>query len=255
MIRVLILEDEQPAAENMIRLLQACGRDIRVDAVLDSVKNAVEWLKSNPRPDLIFMDIQVADGLCFDIFSQVKVTSPVIFTTAYQEYAIWAFKVNSVDYLLKPIDFKELMQAMEKYERLFRGSQEVPVIQDSLIEQVRKMIEKPGKNRFLIRVGEHLKTISSGEICLFVSQDKITSAITCDSRTYVVDYSLDHLMEIIDTGQFFRISRKAVVSRDAISDIIIYSKSQLKIKLKVRYDEPLIVSREKVNLFKSWLDD
>ncbi len=254
-MKVLILEDEQPAAENMVRLLQAYDKNIRIEAILDSVKDVVEWLKSNARPDLIFMDIQVADGLCFEVFGQVQVSSPVIFTTAYQEYAIRAFKVNSVDYLLKPIDFKELTRAMEKYERLYTGNQAVPVVPEGLIEQVRKMLEKPGKNRFVIRVGEHLRTIGIGEICLFISQEKTTSAITCDNRSYVIDYSLDRLMEIIDNNQFFRISRKAIVSRDAISDIVIYSNSQLKIRLTVPVDEPLLVSRDKVSAFKSWLGD
>jgi two-component system, LytTR family, response regulator len=253
-MKVLILEDEQPAAENMVRLLQNYDKNIQIGAVLDSVKDVALWLKTHPKPDLIFMDIQVADGLCFDIFSQVEVTSPVIFTTAYQEYAIRAFKVNSVDYLLKPIDFRELVQAMEKYGRLFRGNREIPVLQDSIIEQVRKMLERPGKNRFVIRVGEHLRTISTGDICLFISQDKNTSAITCENRPYVIDYSLDQLMEIIDNNQFFRISRQVIINRNAISDIIIYSKSQLKIKLKIDTGESLIVSRDKVNAFKEWLD-
>jgi DNA-binding LytR/AlgR family response regulator len=254
-MKVLILEDEQPAAENMVRLLQAYDKNICIEAVLDSVKDVVTWLRSNPRPDLIFMDIQVADGLCFDIFSQMQVASPVIFTTAYQEYAIRAFKVNSVDYLLKPIDFRELTQAMEKYERLFQGRQEIPVLQDSIINKVRKMLEKPGKQRFVIKVGEHLRTISTGEICLFLSQDKTTSAITCDNRWYAIDYSLDQLMEIIDSSQYFRINRKAIISRDYIADIVIYSSSQLKIRMKVSTEEPLIVSRDKVSTFKSWLGD
>jgi two-component system, LytTR family, response regulator len=253
-MRVLILEDEQPAVEHLVRLLQAYDKTIRIEAIFDSVKDIVMWLASNPRPDLIFMDIQVADGLCFDVFSQVQVTSPVIFTTAYQEYAVRAFKVNSVDYLLKPIDFQELKQAMEKYDRLFRGRHEIPFLQDELIEQVRRLVEKPGKNRFVIRVGEHLRSITSGEICLFVSQEKSTSAITCDNRAYIIDYSLDQLMELLDSSQFFRISRKAIINRDAITDIVIYSKSQLKIRIKASYGEPLLVSRDKLNAFKNWLD-
>jgi DNA-binding LytR/AlgR family response regulator len=252
-MKVLILEDEQPAAERMAELLQLYDKSIEITAVFDSVKDVVLWLKSHPQPDLIFLDIQVADGLCFDIFSQDRVQSPVIFTTAYQEYAIKAFIVNSVDYMLKPIDFSELKAAMEKFRRLFQAKNDIPFLRDEIIQSVKNMLDKPPKNRFIIKIGEHLRSVSADDILLFSSLDKTTNIYTSENRTFIIDYSLDHLMEIIDNEMFFRINRKNIINRNAIFDIIIYSNSRLKIKLKLSGQEPLIVSRDKVSDFKNWL--
>jgi two-component system, LytTR family, response regulator len=254
-MKVLIIEDEYLAAERMVELLFQYDKSIEVADTLDSIKDVVVWLKSNAQPDLIFMDIQLADGLCFDIFAKVSVESPVIFTTAYEEYAIRAFKVNSVDYLLKPIDSLELKAALEKFRKQFSIQKEVPVLSDNLIQSIKKMLAKPIKNRFIIKVGDHLKSVLTDEILYFFSLEKTTNFYTIDSRTYIIDYSLDHLMEIIDNEKFFRVSRKNIISREAIADIVVYSKSQLKIKLKNPANEALIVSREKVNAFKKWLDE
>lgn len=253
-MKVLIVEDEQPAVDHMISLLKAYDKTIQVLAVFDSVKDVVAWLQNNHAPDLIFMDIQLADGLCFDIFGKVQVHSPVIFTTAYQEYAIKAFKVNSIDYLLKPLDFAGIKEALEKYSRYYSTRNEVPAIHPSIIESVKKMLEKPYKSRFVIKVGEHLRSVSTGEICCFYSNEKSTHICTLDDRIFIVDYSLDHLMELIDPEQFFRISRKNIVNRDAITDIVVYSKTRLKLRLKVDQEEPPVVSRDKVNQFREWLD-
>lgn len=253
-MKILILEDEQPAVDHLTALLRTYDKTIEITAIFDSVKDVVAWMRINPPPDLIFMDIQVADGLCFDIFGKVQVHAPVIFTTAYQEYAIRAFKVNSVDYLLKPIDFAGLKEAMEKYIRLFRSKGDIETIHPSIIESVKRMIEKPYKTRFVIKVGEHLRSISTNDIQCFLSLDKTTHICTGEKRVFVIDYSLDHIMELVDPEKFFRINRKCIVNRDAISDIVVYSTSRLKIKLKPETDEPLIVSREKVNDFKEWLD-
>ena len=253
-MNVLILEDEQPAVDHITSLLKAYDKSIEIQAVFDSAKDVVKWLQLNRPPDLIFMDIQVADGLCFDIFTEVKVQSPVIFTTAYQEYAIRAFKVNSIDYLLKPIDFAGLKDAMEKYHQLYSSKSEVAVIHPSVIESVKKMLEKPYKNRFVIKVGEHLRSVSTNDIICFFSQEKTTHIYTIDHRILIIDYSLDHLMELIDPEKFFRINRKNIVNRDAISDIVVWSKTRLKLKLKAELDESPVVSRDKVNQFKEWLD-
>ena len=253
-MKVLILEDEQPAVDHLTALLRAYDKTIEISAIFDSVKDVVAWLQTNPSPDLIFMDIQVADGLCFDIFGLVQVQSPVIFTTAYQEYAIRAFKVNSVDYLLKPIDFTELKDAMEKYIRLFKAQTKTQIINPGIIESVKKMLEKPYKYRFVIKVGEHLRSISTDEIHYFFSAEKTTHIYTGENRIFIVDYSLDHIMELVDPEHFFRINRKNIINREAIADIVVYSTSRLKIKLKVAEQEPLIVSRDKVNDFKEWLD-
>jgi two-component system, LytTR family, response regulator len=254
-MKVMILEDEQPAVEHISSLLKMYDKSIDIVAVFDSVKDVVAWLHLNSAPDLIFMDIQVADGLCFDIFGKVQVQSPVIFTTAYQEYAIKAFKVNSIDYLLKPVDFAGIKDAIEKYTRLYAKKSEVPAIHPSIIESVKRMLEKPYKTRFVIKVGEHLRTVATDDIFCFFSHEKATYLCTQDNRILVVDYSLDHIMELIDPDKFFRINRKNLINRDAITDIVVYSSSRLKIKLKVDLEEPPVVSREKVNQFKEWLEN
>lgn len=253
-MKVVILEDEQPALERIRELLLKYDDKIEIAAVFDSVKDIVSWLRSNPHPDVIFMDIQVADGLCFEVFGQVQVQSPVIFTTAYQEYAIRAFKVNSVDYLLKPLDFPELKAAMEKFGRHYRTGTGSPFLHEEIIQSVRKMLEKSYKTRFVVKTGEHLKSVSTDDIHLFFSLEKITHICTAENRNYIIDYSLDHIMQLIDGEKFFRINRQNIISRDAISDIVVYSNSRLKIKLRLANRDPLIVSREKVNDFKKWLD-
>jgi two-component system, LytTR family, response regulator len=254
-MRVLIVEDEQPAAERMMDLLQQYDASIEIMKVLDSVKDVVSRLQTESRPDLIFMDIQLADGLCFDLFSQVKVETPVVFTTAYEEYAIRAFKVNSVDYLLKPIDFSELKAAIEKYQRLYREETGIPALKDEIIHNVRQMLEKPYKNRFVIKVGEHLRSVHTEDIDYFFSMEKTTNLCTRDGKIYIVDYSLDHLGEMLDPGLFFRVNRQHIIHRNALSDIVVYSKNRLKIKLVTPGLDPLIVSRDKVAGFKSWLDE
>jgi len=253
-MKVLVIEDEQPAANRMVELLQAYDKTVEIAEVLDSVKDVVFWFQKNPQPDLVFMDIQLADGLSFDIFQKVNIESPVIFTTAYQEYAIKAFKVNSVDYLLKPIDLSELKSAIDKYKKLFTEKSKTPVLHNDIIASVRQMLEKPYKNRFIIKIGEHLRPVATSDIHYFFSEAKATNLCTTDARIYIIDYSLDQLMELLDPGQFFRVSRQNIVNRDAIADIVVYSKTRLKIKLITPGQEPLIVSRDKVNKFKEWLD-
>ncbi len=253
-MKVLIIEDEQLAAERMIELLHLYDKSIEIVKTFDSVKDSVEWLVNNPQPNLIFMDIQLADGLCFDIFERVTLECPVIFTTAYEEYAIKAFKVNSVDYLLKPIDFLELKSSIEKFQKHFQISNQAAIIHTDIIRSVKKMLTRPSKNRFVIKVGEHLKSVSTDEIIYFFSQEKTTNIFTSKSKIFIVDYSLDHLTGLLDDEKFFRISRKYIINRDAISDIIIYSKSRLKVKLINQEEDDLIVSRDKVNTFKKWLD-
>jgi DNA-binding LytR/AlgR family response regulator len=252
-MKVIILEDEQPALHQIRELLLGYDNSIEITAAFDSVKDIVSWLRSNPHPDLIFMDIQVADGLCFEVFEHVQVQSPVIFTTAYQEYAIRAFKVNSIDYLLKPLNLPELKAAMEKFGRHSHTGAGVP-IREEIIQSVRKMLEKPYKTRFVVKTGEHLRSVSTGDIHLFFSHDKTTYISTAENRNYIIDYSLDQIMQMIDGEQFFRINRQSIINRDTISDIVVYSRSRLKIKLKLANREPLIVSRDKVNDFKKWLD-
>jgi len=250
MYKILIIEDEKPAAEWLRQLIFKFDPQISVLNVIDSVSGAAEWFQKNPAPDLVFMDIQLADGLSFEIFERVKVPCPVIFTTAYEEYAVKAFKVNSLDYLLKPIAFNELEAAFQKFGT---RHQEVPVTID-LLNKVKEMLRKQYKTRFVIKVGEHLKSVPVEDILFFYSLDKATYLCTSDFKTYLVDYSLDRISEMVDERRFFRINRKYILSNLSIADIVFYSNSRLKIKLKKPDEESIIVSRDKVPAFKEWLD-
>jgi two-component system LytT family response regulator len=254
MYKVLLIEDEKPAAEWLRQLILKFDPQISILAVIDSVSGAEEWFQQHSPPDLVFMDIQLADGLSFEIFERVKVPCPVIFTTAYEEYAIKAFKVNSVDYLLKPIAWNELEAAFHKFSNQINNVPTVPPITIELLNKVKEMLRKQYKNRFVIKVGEHLKSIPVEDILFFYSLEKATYLCTADFRTYLVDYSLDRISEMIDEQQFFRINRKYILSNQSIADIVVYSNSRLKIKLKKPDEESIIVSRDKVQGFKEWLD-
>lgn len=254
MYKVLIIEDEKPAAEWLSQLILRFDARIAILAVIDSVRGAREWFENNTAPDLAFMDIQLADGLSFEIFEQVKVPCPVIFTTAYEEYAIRAFKVNSLDYLLKPIAWSDLEAAFQKFISQQGKVDAAPVVTLELLNRVKDMMRKQYKTRFVIKVGDHLKSIPVEDILYFYSMEKATYLCTSDFRTYTVDYSLDHISEMVDEHRFFRINRKYILSNHSIADIVIYSNSRLKIKLKKPDEESIIVSREKVQDFKEWLD-
>lgn len=251
-MRVLIIEDEPQAAARLTSLVQELQPSWSIVATLDSVKRSVVWLKQNAC-DLILMDIQLADGLSFEVFDQVEVKTPVIFTTAYNEYALKAFKVNSIDYLLKPIDKDELVMALKKYSSL---TGKLPV-QDKMMESIglaMQMLTKKYKERFVIKVGEHLKSIEVGEILFFFSLEKTTFAQTADGRKHILDFTLDQLDEVLNPAQFFRINRKYLVSVQAIKDMISYTNSRLKLILKTSDDDDVIVARERVQDFKNWLD-
>ncbi len=254
MYKILIIEDEKPAAEWLQQLVSKLDDSISIRGVIDSVRGAMEWFRQNSAPDLVFMDIQLADGLSFEIFEQVKVPCPVIFTTAYEEYAVKAFKVNSVDYLLKPIAFDELETAFQKFLNQAKKEETVQPVTLDLLNKVREMLRKQYKTRFIIKVGEHLKSIPVEDIQFFYSLDKATFLCTSDFKTYIVDYSLDRISEMVDEHRFFRINRKYILSNLSIADIVSYSNSRLKIKLKKPDEENIIVSRDKVPAFKDWLD-
>lgn len=254
MYKILVIEDEKPAAEWIRQLILKFDPQSTILATLDSVQSSKEWFQQNPPPDLAFMDIQLADGLSFAIFDRVQVPCPVIFTTAYEEYAIKAFKVNSIDYLLKPIAYSDLEAAFLKFRKQSSRDQQVPVVTADLLLKVQEMLKKQYKTRFVIKVGEHLKSIAVEEISFFYSLDKATFLCTSDFKTYLVDYSLDRIEEMIDERMFFRINRQYILNNNSIADIVVYSNSRLKIKLKKPGEEAIIVSRDKVPAFKEWLD-
>ncbi|MDZ4715145.1 MAG: LytTR family DNA-binding domain-containing protein [Cytophagales bacterium] len=251
---VLIIEDEPHAADRIEGLVLELQPDARIVGRLDSVKRSVRWFESNKPPDLVLMDIQLADGVSFQIFEQCNVTVPVIFTTAYNEYALRAFKVNSIDYLLKPVDKKELRTALDKFSALAGGHNAASGKMLEQISQAMKMLTKTHKERFVIKVGEHLKSIEATEILFFFSLEKATFAQTRDGRKHIVDFTLDQLQERVDHGRFFRINRKYIVALDAIKDMISYSNSRLRLVLETSSDDDVVVARERVQPFKEWLD-
>ena len=249
---VVIVEDEMLAAKRIQRLLQESDDDFEVLSILDSVKNTAKWLANNESPDILFMDIQLGDGLSFEVFDIVEVNCPVIFVTAFDQYAIEAFSLNSIAYLLKPISAEDMKKALAKYAemtKLFSTSklkQQVLELKSSLIDGFKK--------RFMIKLGDHIKSISTDTIAYFFSRDKATYIKTFDGQSYLLDYSLEYVAELLDPMIYYRINRKYLVNIEAISDITAYSNSRLAIQLPHQEERDVIVSREKVVEFKQWLD-
>lgn len=250
-MRTIIIEDEEFAARRLENMIRECDDTIQIVAKLQSVKESVEWLKSNVQPDLIFLDIQLEDDLSFSIFEQVKVQSKIIFTTAFDEYAIKAFKHNSIDYLLKPINKSELCAAIEKYKNWSNNNN------GSFIdaEELRKLLypQQNYRERFLVSVGDKLKTIYVADIAYFFSTSGITFVVMNSKQQYSVDFSLDTLKEILNPQDFFRVNRQFLVKLNAIDKVVMYPKSRLKIMLNPPADSELFVSLEKVVEFKNWM--
>ena len=251
-MNVLIIEDERLAAERLESLIKQYDAEIKIVGTCDSVTSSVKWFNSNPAPDLAFLDIQLSDGLSFEIFDETIVGCPVIFTTAFDEYAIKAFKVNSIDYLLKPIDLDELSGAIEKFKKTQRP-EDIPQ-QHQVFDKVLQMLSHNYKKRFVIKVGEHIRSIPVTDILYFYSYDKATYLHTSENRNYVIDYPLEQLEDLVDPGLFFRVNRKYMIAMNSFEDIISYSNSRLKVELLHSDDQDVIVAREKVKEFKNWLD-
>lgn len=256
-MRYIIIEDEQIAANRLKKLVSEVRPNYEFVMSLDSVEGATISLPVL-KFDLIFMDIQLADGLSFEIFDLIPLKKPVIFTTAYDQYAIKAFKTNGVDYLLKPIDPSEIENAIAKFE-----SQVVATTQQDYQNDLKKILKSLGgapeqkedfKKRFVVKIGDHIKTIPIEEINLFYSQDKTTFILTKEGRNFIIDFPLDRLVELVDPKSFFRISRKFIICLDAIDDMLSFSNSRLKLVVKHYDDENIIVARERVQEFKQWLD-
>ena len=250
-MNIIIIEDEKPAARLLQRKVEKLG--LNVNQMLHSVEESISWFQTNIHPDLIFLDIQLSDGLSFEIFDKVEIKSAVIFTTAYDEYALRAFKLNSIDYLLKPIDEDDLEVAINK----FQSQKQKPQIQQFDFEQIKKMLinpaEKSFKTRFTVKIGQHLKVITTDEIECCYSENKGTYIRTSDGRDYLIDAILEVVENELNPKDFFRISRKFIVPLKAIKEIQIHSNSRLKVILPTYKDDEVIVSREKVQEFKTWL--
>jgi DNA-binding LytR/AlgR family response regulator len=254
-MKTIIIEDEKPAARLLQRKLQKLN--IQVEVMLHSVQEAIEWFSRNEHPDLIFLDIQLSDGLSFEIFEKVEIKSAVIFTTAYDEYALRAFKLNSIDYLLKPIDEEELLVSISKFKTHFLKSKEEIFTSQIDFKKIKKMFQnsfdQDFKKRFTVKIGQHLKVISTDEIECFFSENKGTYIHTFDNRNYLIDSTLEVLEQELDSKDFYRISRKFIIPMKAIKEIVVYSNSRLRVVLPTFKDEEVIVSREKVSDFKNWI--
>jgi len=252
-MNLLIIEDEQAASQRLRKLIQTVAPEARVVHDIDSVERAISYLKEKPSIELILMDIQLADGECFDIFEEIDVNYPVIFTTAYDEYAIRAFKVNSIDYLLKPVKEEDLAGAFEKWN-LMKGMLPLPDYSSLATALAEK--EKMYKRRFLLRMGHNIISLLTEEIAYFYSEAKSTFLVTLKGKTYTVDESLDRLEDLIDPALFFRINRKYLIQFHAIDQMLAYSKARVLLKLNppVRSGD-VVVSTERSPHFKKWLDD
>ncbi|RAR70102.1 LytR/AlgR family response regulator transcription factor [Flavobacterium aciduliphilum] len=251
-MKIVIIEDEKPAARLLQRKLEKLGW--HVSQLLHSVQEAVAWFSEHRHPDLIFLDIQLSDGLSFEIFDKIPIQSAVIFTTAYDEYALRAFKLNSIDYLLKPIDDQELECAIKKYQSIATSKINMPLDFEAIKQMFLQSTQKVYKKRFSIKIGNQLKMIPIEDIECFFSENKGTYIHTFENRDYLIEYTLEQLESEVDATTFFRVSRKYLISLHAIREIQLHSNSRLKVQLKSFSEDEIIVSREKVHDFKNWLN-
>lgn len=257
-MRYLIIEDEPLAQEELVRMLKNLDPDFELLASFDSVKESVDWLNSNSQPDLIFMDIHLSDSICFDIFNCVKVTAPVIFTTAYDQYAIKAFKTNGIAYLLKPIDEDELIAALKKFKTLTNIDVELSTlhsqIQQNSKQNVQPLAPVQYKERLLAKIGDNYLHLSMSDIAYFYSEDHYTFVATKDNQRYIINYALDTLVEQLKPQEFFRVSRQFILNINSITSVAKHLNGRLKIAIKPAFTDDIYVSRNRVQTFLAWLD-
>lgn len=248
-MRIVIFEDEMHNAERLIQLLHKCNADIQIAAVITSVEEGIRWLEQQQQVDLMLMDIQLSDGNCFEIFSKTKVRTPIIFTTAYDGFALQAFKVNSIDYLLKPIDLDDLKNALKKYEQ-FRPANNYTVD----ISRIAEEFLRRDSARFIGRINNQLIYVKAKDIAWLQFARGATWATTVTNQRVPLDYSLDQIEQLLDKHQFFRINRQFIIQIDAIKKITTYYNSRLILQLAPDVDTDVIISRERVSEFKNWLE-
>jgi two-component system LytT family response regulator len=256
-MNILIIEDETVAAERLRQMVETNAPDAVVTGICDSIETSVQYLQSNPMPDLMLMDIELVDGQSFEIFKEVKVSCPVIFTTAYDEFVLRAFSVHSIDYLLKPIQVDDLVRAFSKFRELRKVYNPNPVFtaEDILLE-LRKAVtfeKQPLREHFLVKQGQRLISITVDEIAYFYSEDRITFLKTFEGKFYVVDQPLEELEQQLHPQKFFRASRKYLVSRRSVSNIYVHFNGKLKAMLIPSIEDELLVSRDRAPEFKRWL--
>jgi two-component system, LytTR family, response regulator len=257
-MKILIVEDEDLAVRKLQKTLAAVDDTATVVGIVDSIHATVEWMQKNEAPDLILMDIELADGQSFEIFSRVEVKSPVIFTTSYDEHALKAFKVNSVDYLLKPVQKEELESALNKYRQMMKiaspSSKQKEFNMESLVKELKQKLQpKEFRKRFLVKHAQKLVSIEIEEIAYFFSDGRLNFFKTYDNRKFVVDYTMDDLEEMLDPDKYFRISRSFYISVESVDQIHEYFGNRLLLHLKPAVDKEAVVSREKVADFKKWM--
>jgi len=255
-MKVLIIEDEKPAIEKLEQMLYRYDPEIEIAGKVTSIDQSVKWLtESSNHAELIFMDIMLTDGMSFDIFEQVDVTTPVIFITAFNEFAIQAFKVNSIDYLLKPLNYKDLYRSLEKI-KIIRANLPTDTGQvqyDELSKALRQM-SKSYKTRFMVKVGDHIRSVKTDNIVLFYAEGRTVYMLTNKQKQYIIDFKLESLESVLDPDEFFRPNRSFIININAIQDVVVYSNSRLKIVLNVDFEKEIIVSRDKVNQLKEWFE-
>lgn len=251
-MKVLIIEDEPIAARRLASLVDEIGVDIEIVGKLTSVESSLRWFENNPLPELIFLDIQLNDGYGFDILDTLNSHPPVIFTTAYTEYAIRGFKYNGLDYLLKPIVKNDLRIALDKFQKSKINN--TPNLEGQKIEQLRNLFQKEYKHRFMVRVGNQFKSFNVEDIAYFKSNDGLIYLHSHTSKSYPIEYTIDQLEEILNPIHFFRINRKFMVSVKSVQEIHTYFNSRLLLKLLPKEEQEIIVSRERTSNFKKWLD-
>lgn len=255
-MEVLIIEDEEPAADRLIALIEQYNSDIRILAVLPSISASIKWLSENRQPDLIFLDVHLADGLCFEIFSQVKIQSPIIFCTAYNQYALDAFQLHSIDYILKPVQYEKLEKSLQKRDNMLGHSKpQLPEIDLNKLVKAIQFQKQTYKTRFMVKIGVKIKPIKIEQIAYFFSSNKLTLLVDKDGRNFPVDYSLDDLMSLLDPDLFFHINRKLIIHIDAVHEIHPYFKGRLKLILTPPLEDgsDIVISSQKTPHFKIWL--
>lgn len=249
-MNVVIIEDEQLAQEKLERYLLKYDANINISGQLTSITDAVSWFQNNTNYDVVFMDIQLLDGISFEIFNQVQLKKPVIFTTAFDEYAVDAFKVNSIDYILKPITFTDVSKAMTK----LKAMQSWFITKEKISQVQENIAQKKYKDRFLVRLGNHIHSIKTEDISLFYAEGRTAYLVTNENKKFIVDYKLEDIQKLLLPEEFFRVNRSVITNINGIKDVLVYSNSRLKISPKVKIDKEIIVSREKVSVFKRWFE-
>lgn len=252
-MKVLIVEDEAPAAQRLTSLLDEYG-GIQVLDVLSSVEQTIKWLQGHALPDLIFLDIQLSDGLSFEIFKEISVKCPVIFCTAYDQYALDAFQLHSIDYILKPVQQERLFRSLEKMKDLRQSFSASDSMQMNEIVNMIKKGEASYKSRFMVKTGAKIKAVKTEDIAYFYSHNKLSLLVTKQGENFPIDYALDELIHILNPGLFFHVNRKLIIHIDAAKEIHPYFKGRLKLVLHPPIEEEVIVSSQKTPAFKDWLD-